>query len=183
MSRIGKKAIEVPDKVVVTLSGNKVTVKGPKGQLENTFSEYVAVRHDKEAKSLVVETTGVTREHNAHHGLWRALINNMVVGVSTGFIKELEIVGTGYRAKLAGTNLAVTIGFTHDVIVPIPAGLNVAVPAPTQIIISGCNKCEVGQLAANIRKIRPPDPYKGKGIRYKGETVRKLVGKTFGSGG
>ncbi|MDZ7814940.1 MAG: 50S ribosomal protein L6 [Planctomycetota bacterium] len=183
MSRIGKKPIPVPDAVQVDIKDRLVKVKGPKGELSETVSERVKVSHDTESKTIVVERMGDLKSDRAHHGLWRSLINNMVVGVSEGFKKELEIVGTGYRAKASGNKITITIGFSHDVVMTMPKGIEISTPTPQKIDISGADKREVGQVAANIRKIRPPEPYKGKGIRYKGEYVRRLVGKTFGSTG
>ena len=183
MSRIGKKPIPVPDAAQVDIKDRLVKVKGPKGELSETVSERVTVKLDTENKTIQVDRVGDLKSDRAHHGLWRALINNMVIGVTEGFKKELEIVGTGYRAKASGNKLTLTIGFSHDVIFEMPKGIEVKTATPQQIEISGADKREVGQLAANIRKVRPPEPYKGKGIRYKGEYVRRLVGKTFGSTG
>ncbi len=183
MSRIGKKPIPVPDKVKINLSGNNITVTGPKGTLTREFpTDKVTVVYEAEHKSIVVGRFNDSAESKAFHGLYRALINNMVIGVSQGFVKHLQIVGTGYRAQAKGSKVSIQIGFSHPVDIDMPEGLTVATPSQSEIIISGCDKHMVGQVAANIRAIRPPEPYKGKGIRYMGEQVRRLAGKSFGSG-
>ncbi|RKY21733.1 MAG: 50S ribosomal protein L6 [Planctomycetota bacterium] len=184
MSRIGKKPIPIPAGVEITVGKDKITVKGPKGTLEREYpADKVAFELDEANKVLVVKRFDDSKPSRAFHGLWRALVNNMVIGVSEGFKKVLEIVGTGYRAQARGKKLTLQIGFSHPVEFEMPPGLEVQTPAPTQIIIAGCDKQAVGQMAANIRAVRPPEPYKGKGIRYQGEYVRRLAGKSFGSAG
>ncbi|GAB4159523.1 MAG: 50S ribosomal protein L6 [Planctomycetota bacterium] len=184
MSRIGKKPITVPKNVEVTLEGNTITVKGPKGTLTREYPKAVSFDYDKSKEKITVKRADDTKVNRALHGLWRALVQNMVVGVSEGYTRSLEIVGTGYRAQAKGKKqLTINIGFTHPVDLTMPDDVDVATPAPTEIVLTSCNKESVGQIAANIRRIRPPEPYKGKGIRYKGEFVRRLVGKTFGSSG
>jgi len=175
MSRVGKMPITVPGGVDVAVDGKQVTVKGPKGELGRRFHDRVDV----------VVTDGVvevrrgddTRESRALHGLSRALLANMVTGVSEGFKKELEIVGVGYRAALKGSDLEVQVGYSHPVTVAAPEGVAFEVPEPTKVVVSGIDKELVGQVAADIRKIRPPEPYKGKGIRYAGEHIRRKAGK------
>jgi len=175
MSRIGKKAISVPKGVTVTLDGQAITVKGPKGQLNWTVVEEIEVKQD--ADSLSVAPRGETARHKAMWGLSRTLIANMVKGVTDGFEVNLELVGVGYRAAMKGQNLELSLGFSHPVEVPPPAGITFTVPKQTEIKISGIDKQAVGELAAKIRKIRPPEPYKAKGVRYAGEKVRRKEGK------
>ena len=177
MSRIGKSPIPVPSGVEVTISGRHVTVKGPKGTLERDIPGAITVRQDGE--QLVVERPNDERQNRAMHGLVRSLVNNMVVGVHQEFTKELEIIGVGYRAAAQGTNkLDLALGFSHPVSVNAPEGITFEVPAPNRIVVRGIDKEAVGQVAANIRKIRKPEPYKGKGVRYLGEHVAKKAGKT-----
>jgi large subunit ribosomal protein L6 len=175
MSRVGKAPITLPSGVNATIDGNKVTVKGPKGQLDREFHERVSI--SQEDGVLTVARSDDERESRALHGLSRALLNNMVIGVSDGYVKELSIVGVGYRAALKGSTLDFQLGFSHPVSVNAPAGITFEVPEPTRIIISGIDKEAVGQIASEIRAIRPPEPYKGKGIRYKDEQVRRKAGK------
>ena len=175
MSRVGKAPITMPSGVDVTIDGQKVTVKGPKGQLERELHERVSVTQDDGV--LTVERINDERQSKAIHGLSRALLANMVVGVSDGYSKELTIVGVGYRAALKGSVIDLQLGFSHPVSVDAPAGITFEVPEPTRIIVSGIDKESVGQIAAEIRAIRPPEPYKGKGIRYTGEHVRRKAGK------
>jgi large subunit ribosomal protein L6 len=166
----------VPSGVDVTLADGTVTVKGPQGTLTRTLPEPITIR--QEESELLVERPNDERQNRALHGLVRSLVNNMVVGVSTGFTKELEIVGVGYRAAAAGPNkLDLALGFSHPVSVDAPDGITFEVPAPTRIIVKGIDKEVVGQVAANIRKIRKPEPYKGKGVRYAGERVLRKAGK------
>ena len=177
MSRIGKQPITIPSGVDVTLDGNHVTVKGPKGTLEHDVPESISIA--REGDELVVSRPDDERENRSLHGLTRSLVANMVQGVSEGFTKELEIVGVGYRAAAAGpSKLDLSLGFSHPVSVDAPDGITFEVPAPTRIIVKGIDKEVVGQVAANIRKIRKPEPYKGKGVRYLGEYVPKKAGKT-----
>jgi large subunit ribosomal protein L6 len=176
MSRVGRAPIPVPSGVEVTISGSNVSVKGPKGTLSRTIPEPITIR--EEEGSLLVERPDDLRESRARHGLVRALVNNMVTGVSAGFTKELEIVGVGYRATPAGpSKLDLALGFSHPVSYEAPEGVTFEVPSPTRVIISGIDKETVGQVAANIRKIRKPEPYKGKGIRYAGERIIRKAGK------
>lgn len=175
MSRIGRAPIDIPDGVSVTLDGQKVTVKGPKGELSHTVVEPIRVAQED---GRVVVTRPTDRgPHRALHGLSRTLIANMVEGVSNGFERQLEIVGVGYRAQLKGQNLELAAGFSHPVSIAPPEGISFEVPAPTQVVVRGIDKQAVGQIAAQIRGVRPPEPYKGKGIRYAGEQVRRKVGK------
>jgi large subunit ribosomal protein L6 len=176
MSRIGKQPITVPSGVEVTITGAHIRVKGPKGQLEWDTPEDIRVA--QEDGSLVVTRPSDERRHRSLHGLTRTLVANMVTGVSEGFTRELEIVGVGYRAAAPSPNrLEMALGFSHPVNVDAPDGIAFATPAPTRIQITGIDKQLVGQVAANIRKIRKPEPYKGKGIRYAGEVVRRKAGK------
>jgi large subunit ribosomal protein L6 len=176
MSRVGRAPIPVPSGVEVTISGSNVSVKGPKGTLTRTIPDPITLR--QEGEELLVERPNDEREARSRHGLVRALVNNMVVGVSAGFTRELEIVGVGYRATAAGPNkLDLALGFSHPVDFTAPEGVTFEVPSPTRVIISGIDKELVGQTAANIRKIRKPEPYKGKGIRYAGERIIRKAGK------
>jgi len=175
MSRVGKSPIPVPSGVDVTISGTHVTVKGPQGTLERDIPEPIRVR--QEGDELRVERPDDERRNRALHGLVRSLVNNMVVGVTEGYTRELEIVGVGYRANLAGSTLDLSLGFSHPVRVDAPAGITFEVPQPTQITVKGIDKELVGQVAADIRAIRKPEPYKGKGVRYAGEHVRRKAGK------
>lgn len=175
MSRIGKQPIPVPAGVEVTVAGSDVTVKGPKGILHQTFNSDMKIELNEGV--LLVSRPSDERQHRALHGLTRTLIANMVDGVSQGFKKELEIVGVGYRAALKGSDLDLSLGFSHPVIVAPEDGITFEVPAPTKITVRGIDKQRVGQVAAEIRKIRPPEPYKGKGVRYAGEHVRRKLGK------
>jgi large subunit ribosomal protein L6 len=177
MSRIGKKPITVPSGVEVTLDGAHVTVKGSKGTLEHDLPASITIT--REGDDLIVARPDDERENRALHGLTRSLISNMVVGVSDGFVKELEIVGVGYRAAAAGpTHLDLQLGFSHPVTVDAPEGVEFEVPIPTRITVRGYDKQLVGQVAADIRKIRKPEPYKGKGIRYADERVLRKAGKS-----
>jgi len=175
MSRIGRQPIEVPGGVEVSVEGARVSVKGPRGTLEQTF--HPEVRIVLEDGVVRVERTSDDGFHRALHGLTRTLIANMVEGVTKGYEKRLEIVGVGYRAALKGDALELALGFSHPVSVPAPEGIEFEVPAPNRITIRGNDKQAVGEIAANIRKLRKPEPYKGKGIRYEGEYVRKKAGK------
>lgn len=175
MSRIGRAPIPVPDNVKIELDGRLVTVTGPKGTLEHRIAEPIEVA--QEDGTLVVTRPTDRGPHRALHGLTRSLVANMVEGVTDGFSRELEIVGVGYRATLKGKDLELALGFSHPVSVVPPDGISFEVPAPTQIVVKGIDKQAVGQVAAEIRRIRPPEPYKGKGVRYAGEQVRRKVGK------
>jgi len=179
MSRIGKQIINVPSGVTVDFSNSQVVVKGPLGQQE--FKLFTGLNLKIEEKTLEVAKDNpdqFSKELNALHGLARSLISNMVVGVSSGFEKELEIVGVGYRATAQNKNVQLQLGFSHNVIFTPPEGITVEVLEPTKLKVKGIDKQQVGQVAANIRKIRPPEPFKGKGIRYKDENVRRKAGKT-----
>ena len=176
MSRIGRAPIPVPAGVDVDISEGHVVVKGPKGTLERDLPRDITIRHDD--GMLLVERPDDERAHRALHGLTRSLVNNMVVGVTTGFRKDLEIVGVGYRAIAKGpTTVELAVGYSHPVIIEAPAGVTFEVPAPTRLSVLGSNKEDVGQVAADIRAVRKPEPYKGKGIRYAGEVVRRKAGK------
>jgi len=175
MSRIGRKPVTVPDAVSIEIGTGTIAVKGPKGKLNQSFSQDMAVA--QEDGTIVVTRPTDRGEHRALHGLTRSLIANMVEGVTDGFEKRLEIQGVGYRANLKGKNLELALGFSHPVSIAAPEGIEFEVPQPTEIIVRGIDKQLVGQTAADIRKRRPPEPYKGKGIRYKGEQVLRKVGK------
>ena len=176
MSRIGKAPINIPSGVEISIAGRTVTVKGPKGTLSRDIPGDIVVR--KEDNTLLVERPNDERNNRSLHGLSRTLVNNMVVGVTEGFTKELEIVGVGYRAEAQGQNLRLALGFSHPVIVPAPDGISFEIPAQTRVIVKGIDKELVGQVAANIRSIRKPEPYKGKGVRYLNERVLRKAGKT-----
>ena len=175
MSRIGKEPISVPSDVQVSIEGRSVGVTGPKGSLDLDLPGEIDARQEDDV--VLVERPNDERKNKALHGLTRSLINNMVIGVSEGFKKELEIVGVGYRAAISGDGLELQLGFSHPVKVKAPDGITFDVPEPTQIIVSGINKEVVGQVAADIRSYRKPEPYKGKGIRYAGEHVARKAGK------
>jgi large subunit ribosomal protein L6 len=177
MSRVGKSPIPVPSGVDVTIADRHITVKGPKGTLERSIPGAITVR--QEGDELLVERPDDERENRALHGLVRSLVNNMVVGVHQEFTKELEVIGVGYRAAAQGASkLDLALGFSHPVSVDAPEGISFETPTPNRIIVRGVDKEAVGQVAANIRKIRKPEPYKGKGVRYLGEYVPKKAGKT-----
>lgn len=181
MSRIGRLPISVPASVTFDVKGSDVSVKGPKGNLALTLRPEIGVEVDGGTITVSPKGNGASRQARAFHGMTLALLNNMVLGVTEGFTKHLEIIGVGWNAKVQGQKLSLNIGFCHPVDFDVPADLKVECPAPTQIVITGPDKQAVGQLAARIRKVRPPEPYKGKGIRYKGEVVRRKAGKSFGS--
>lgn len=176
MSRIGKLPIEIPGGVDIKIKGDFVTVKGPKGELQQTVDPEMKL--DRKDTLLTVERPSDERRHRAMHGLTRTLINNMVVGVTQGYQKKLQIEGVGYRAEKKGAALVLTLGYSHPIYFYPPDGVTIDVPAQTRIEISGINKVVVGQVAAKIRSFRKPEPYKGKGIRYENETVRRKAGKT-----
>ncbi|MBQ6092279.1 MAG: 50S ribosomal protein L6 [Clostridia bacterium] len=175
MSRIGKKAITIPAGVDVTIEGNTVTVKGAKGTLTNTFKSNITI--EKDGAEIKVSRPDDQKENRSLHGLTRTLIANMIEGVSNGFKKELEINGIGYRAEKKGSDLVMKIGYSHDVIMSEIDGITIDVPAPNKIVISGPDKQKVGQFAAEVREKRPPEPYKGKGIKYADEHIRRKEGK------
>ncbi|RDI38994.1 50S ribosomal protein L6 [Falsibacillus pallidus] len=176
MSRVGKKPIEIPSGVTVTLDGSTVTVKGPKGELSRTFNPEITISIEENVVNI--SRPSDAKDHRALHGTTRALIANMVEGVSQGFERKLELIGVGYRAQKQGTKLVLNVGYSHPVEIEPEAGIEIEVPSNTKITVKGTNKERVGALAANIRDVRPPEPYKGKGIRYEGEMVRRKEGKT-----
>jgi large subunit ribosomal protein L6 len=175
MSRIGRAPIPIPEGVTVDIKGQRVTVTGPRGALRHTVVE--PIRIGEEDGTLVVTRPTDRGPHRALHGLSRSLVANMVQGVKDGFERQLDIVGVGYRAQLRGQSIELAVGYSHTVTIDPPEGISFEVPAPTQIVVRGIDKQAVGEIAAQIRAVRPPEPYKGKGIRYAGETVRRKVGK------
>ncbi|HEX3267993.1 MAG TPA: 50S ribosomal protein L6 [Gaiellaceae bacterium] len=175
MSRIGRQPIEIPAGVAVSLSPGRVMVNGPLGELSQQVPLRMQV--EQEDATVIVKRPTERGEDRALHGLTRSLIANMVEGVTNGFQKRLEIQGVGYRASLRGTDLELNVGFSHPVVLKAPQGITFEVPTPTEVIVKGIDKQQVGQIAAEVRKVRPPEPYKGKGIRYEGEYVRRKVGK------
>jgi large subunit ribosomal protein L6 len=177
MSRIGKQPISVPPGVEVTIDGRTVTVQGPKGSLSHTVAEPITVQRAEDG-TVQVQRPDDERRSKALHGLSRTLVNNMVVGVSQGYEKKMEIHGVGYRVALKGADLEFALGYSHPVPVKAPEGITFKVESPTRFSVAGINKETVGEVAANIRKLRRPDPYKGKGVRYAGEKIRRKVGKT-----
>ena len=179
MSRIGKQPVEVPKGVEVTLQGNTVRVKGPKGDLSMNVHPEIEVRMEDGA--VIVDRPSDVPKHRSLHGLTRALIGNMVSGVSEGYQKGLEIVGVGYKAEKSGQGIKIVVGYSHPVQYDAPAGIMIDTPTPTTVVISGADKQMVGQVASEIRAVRPPEPYKGKGIRYQGEQIRRKAGKTAGA--
>jgi len=182
MSRIGRKPVPVPANVKVSVADSTINVEGPKGKLSWSFRSEIGVRYDESGKQVLVERGDDERQSRALHGLTRSLIANMVEGVANGYTKKLEIVGVGYQAQLKKANtVALQVGYANQVVLEAPPGVSVVVADPTHITISGPDKQAVGQFAAEIRKVRPPEPYKGKGIRYEGESVRRKAGKAFGS--
>lgn len=176
MSRIGNKPIEIPSGVTVEIKDNHVTVKGPKGELSRELSPAITI--DVEDNTITFARPNDEKENRSIHGTTRSLVNNMIEGVSTGFKKELELVGVGYRAQKQGNKLVLNVGLSHPVEFEAGDGINIEVPSNTQIVVEGFDKEKVGELAANIRAVRPPEPYKGKGVRYAGEHVRRKEGKT-----
>jgi large subunit ribosomal protein L6 len=175
MSRIGRLPVTIPSGVQVTIDGQNVTVKGPKGELAHTVVAPITVEQGED--SLQVKRPDDERESRARHGLTRSLINNMVLGVTEGYEKKMEIHGTGYRVAARGSNLEFSLGYSHSITIEAPAGISFAVENPTRFSVQGIDKQLVGEVAANIRKLRKPDPYKGKGVRYAGEQIRRKVGK------
>ena len=176
MSRIGRLPITVPAGVEVTIEGADVTVKGPKGTLNHTVPVPITVQRAEDG-TLEVTRPNDERQSRSLHGLTRTLVANMVAGVTEGYTKKLEIVGTGYRVIAKGSDLEFALGFSHPVIIPAPAGISFTVETPTRFSVSGIDKQQVGEVAANLRKLRKPDPYKGKGVRYEGEVIRRKAGK------
>ncbi|GAB3580659.1 50S ribosomal protein L6 [Amycolatopsis endophytica] len=177
MSRIGKQPITVPSGVEVTIDGQNISVKGPKGTLSHTVAEPITVERGEDG-ALLVKRPDDERTSRALHGLTRTLVNNLVVGVTDGYEKKLEIHGVGYRVQAKGSNLEFALGYSHPVLIEAPEGITFKVESPTRFSVSGINKQQVGEIAAVIRKLRRPDPYKGKGLRYEGERIRRKVGKT-----
>jgi large subunit ribosomal protein L6 len=175
MSRIGKLPVTIPDKVSVILTNQSISVKGPKGELSRELNPLVTVIQEK--NHLQVNPSNNTLKAQQVHGLYRRLIANMILGVNQGFERKLILQGVGYRSQVQGKNLILNVGFSHQVEIPAPDGISISVEANTNVTISGIDKQLVGQIAANIRSVRPPEPYKGKGIRYEGEYVRQKVGK------
>ncbi|MDG4806264.1 50S ribosomal protein L6 [Micromonospora sp. WMMD1120] len=176
MSRIGRKSIPVPAGVDITIDGQTVKVKGPKGQLEHTLAEPITIERAEDGQ-LNVNRPNDERKAKELHGLTRTLVANMIVGVTEGYRKSLEIAGTGYRVTAKGSDLEFALGFSHPVVVSAPAGITFTVERPTLFHVAGIDKQQVGEVAANIRKIRPPEPYKGKGVKYQGEVIRRKAGK------
>lgn len=176
MSRIGNKPVIIPAGVTVEQNGNVVTVKGPKGELSREFASQIAI--NIEGNEITLTRENDAKESRSLHGTMRSNLFNMVTGVSEGFAKELELIGVGYRAQMQGTKLVLNVGYSHPVEFNAPEGITIEVPSNTKVIVKGANKEHVGELAANIRGVRPPEPYKGKGIRYVGEHVRRKEGKT-----
>jgi large subunit ribosomal protein L6 len=175
MSRIGRQPIEIPDGVNVAVDPGRVTVNGPLGELTQNVPARISI--EKEDRQLVVKRPTERGDDRALHGLTRSLVANMVEGVTSGFEKRLEIQGVGYRASLRGTALELNVGYSHPVVIDAPAGITFEVPVQTEVVVKGIDKQQVGEIAAEIRDVRPPEPYKGKGIRYQGEYVRRKVGK------
>ena len=181
MSRVGKKVIAIPSGVTLEHSGKAVKVKGPKGELAMVLAPGINLERDGDQVSLVIEQGQDERAKAAIHGTMRANLANMVTGVNTGFRKALEITGTGYRAQMDGKKLVLQLGYSHPVEFPAPEGITLATEGPTKVLITGVDKVLVGQVAANIREKRPPEPYKGKGIKYEGERIRRKAGKSAGA--
>ncbi len=183
MSRIGKQPVVVANGVDITIANGTIGVKGKNGDLSFTYHSNMSVEFDSEKQEVRVTRPDDSRQNRALHGLTRSLINNMVLGVQTYYEKKLEIVGVGYNATLAGKELKLQVGFANTIVLPIPEGVICEVPDTTHVVVKSADKQAVGQFAANIRKVQPPEPYKGKGIRYQGEHVRRKAGKAFASGG
>jgi len=182
MSRVGKQPVKVPPGVKVELASGVFKAKGPRGTTEQALHPEIKVEYDEAAGEIRVTRPSDTNRHRALHGLVQRLVANAVTGVSAGFQKKLQIVGIGYSAKLQGQKLLLAVGFANQVEMPIPEGIKVEVPAPQQIIVGGCDRQRVGQFAAEVRRVKPPEPYKGKGIRYEDEYVRRKAGKAFVGG-
>lgn len=178
MSRIGKKYINVPDNVSIKLNGQKISINGPKGNLSRILPSFICCTIDQEEKKIFLEKAQETKLAQALYGLSRTLVDNMVTGVSVGFTKRLQIAGVGYRAQLDGKDLILNMGYSHPVRMVTPQTLSVNIESPTSLVISGIEKELVGEFAAKVRAVRPPEPYKGKGISYEGEIIRRKAGKT-----
>jgi large subunit ribosomal protein L6 len=181
VSRIGKKPIAIANGVQVQMAEGRITVKGPKGELSATVHPQIGV--DVSADTVLMKREGESKSQRSLHGLWRALVQNMVTGVTTGYSRKLELVGVGYRAEMKASRLQLLLGYSHPILFVAPAGIKVETPTQTSIVISGIDKQLVGQVAAKIRSFRPPEPYKGKGIKYEGERVRRKAGKAAAAGG
>jgi large subunit ribosomal protein L6 len=181
VSRIGKKPIAIAKGVQVQMAERRITVKGPKGELSATVHPQIGV--DVSADTVLMTRAGESKSQRSLHGLWRALVQNMVTGVTAGYSRKLELVGVGYRAEMKGSRLQLLLGYSHPILFVPPAGIKVETPTQTSIAISGIDKQLVGQVAAKIRSFRPPEPYKGKGIKYEGERVRRKAGKAAAAGG
>lgn len=181
MSRIGKKPIAIAKGVQVQMAEGRITVKGPKGELSATVHPQIGV--DVSADTVLMKRAGESKSQRSLHGLWRALVQNMVTGVTNGYSRKLELVGVGYRAEMKASRLQLLLGYSHPILFVAPAGIKVETPTQTSIVISGIDKQLVGQVAAKIRSFRPPEPYKGKGIKYEGERVRRKAGKAAAAGG
>src|SRR3954452_100025 len=182
MSRVGRKPVEVPASVKVAVADSTISVEGPNGRLSTPFRREIGVAYDEASRQVLVTRGDDERLSRALHGLTRSLIANMVQGVTAGYTKRLEIVGVGYQAQLKKANtVALQVGYANQVVLEAPPGVTVTVPDATHVVVSGADKQAVGQFAAVVRKVRPPEPYKGKGIRYEGEVVRRKAGKAFGS--
>ena len=175
MSRIGKKAVTVPGGVTATVNGQEVAVKGPKGELKHVLADAIVAKLDK--GHIEVAMREDTKDARAMWGMSRTMVANLVAGVTEGFTRKLDITGVGYRAAVQGSNLQLQLGYSHDVSYPIPKGIQVVCPKPTEIVVTGIDKQKVGQVAAEIRRFRPPEPYKGKGVRYSGEFILRKEGK------
>ncbi len=175
MSRIGKKPVEVPGGVTAAVDGQEVKVKGPKGELKHVLADTMVAKLEKDGIEIVMRED--SKEARAMWGMSRTLVANLVAGVTEGFTKKLEITGVGYRAAVQGSNLQLQLGYSHDIAYPIPQGIQIACPKPTEIVVTGIDKQQVGQVAAEIRRFRPPEPYKGKGIKYEGEYILRKEGK------
>lgn len=182
MSRIGRKPIQIPDGVKVTLSDHKISIAGPKGTLERVITSPVRAKIDDGNKLIIMECSYQIKQDRAVHGLMRSIVNNMVIGVLKGYEKRLEIIGLGYNAKMQGQELIIHVGFTHPVKMSIPKGITVTIPNPNIVALEGVDKELVGQFAAEVRGIKPSEPYNLKGIKYKDEIIRRKAGKTFVSG-
>ncbi|TGD85425.1 50S ribosomal protein L6 [Mycolicibacterium sp. CH28] len=177
MSRIGKQPVTIPAGVDVTIDGQNLSVKGPKGTLELAIAEPITVARNDDG-AIVISRPDDERRSRSLHGLSRTLVSNLVTGVTEGYTTKMEIFGVGYRVQLKGNNLEFALGFSHPVVIEAPEGISFAVETPTKFSVSGIDKQKVGQISANIRRLRRPDPYKGKGVRYEGEQIRRKVGKT-----
>ena len=175
MSRIGKKPVSVPGGVTAAVNGQEVKIKGPKGELKHVLADAMVAKLDKDGIEIAMRQD--TKEARAMWGMSRTLVANLIAGVTEGFSKRLEISGVGYRASVQGSNLQLQLGYSHDVAYPIPQGIQIACPKPTEIVITGIDKQKVGQVAAEIRRFRPPEPYKGKGVKYAGEFILRKEGK------